>query len=168
MGIIWKWIYVIFQCISYIWNIVKSLNYSNINILFRNFSKLLIFKVLTFFHQYLQFTYFSKSKTTLLIGEDTDLLVLLLHHSSDCVGLFMTSTPKANASTPPKVWNITEVQNVLKPSLCKILPIIHAISGCDTTSRIDGIGKGTALKKVKYINNSLKFDWDTKFYIENC
>lgn len=32
---------------------------------------------------------------------------------------------------------------------CSLLPFIHAISGCDTTSRMFGIGKGAAYKKFK-------------------
>ena len=32
--------------------------------------------------------------------------------------------------------------------ICYILPFIHAFTGCDTTSRIYGIGKGVVLKKA--------------------
>ncbi|CAG2217816.1 unnamed protein product [Mytilus edulis] len=31
--------------------------------------------------------------------------------------------------------------------MCKVLPIIHAISGCDTTSKLYGVGKVATLKK---------------------
>ena len=32
---------------------------------------------------------------------------------------------------------------------CQHLLFMHALSGCDTTSRLYGIGKGTILKKLK-------------------
>ena len=31
------------------------------------------------------------------------------------------------------------------------LPVIHAMSGCNTTSKLYGIGKSTVMKKGKYI-----------------
>ena len=45
-------------------------------------------------------------------------------------------------------WNIEEAQNELGSSKCKYLTLIHALTGCDTTSRIDGLGKGTAFVTV--------------------
>lgn len=33
--------------------------------------------------------------------------------------------------------------------VCHLLPFVHAITGCDTTSRLFGIGKGIALKKLR-------------------
>jgi hypothetical protein len=30
--------------------------------------------------------------------------------------------------------------------ICKVMPFIHAITGCDTTSKLFGVGKGQALK----------------------
>ncbi|VDH92473.1 Hypothetical predicted protein [Mytilus galloprovincialis] len=37
----------------------------------------------------------------------------------------------------------------LGEAICRLLPFIHAFSGCDTTSRVFGLGKGALLKKVK-------------------
>lgn len=36
---------------------------------------------------------------------------------------------------------------LLGEELCTLLPLIHAISGCDTTSRIFGVSKAATLKK---------------------
>ncbi|CAC5381252.1 unnamed protein product [Mytilus coruscus] len=55
----------------------------------------------------------SKTKPTVLLGEDTDLLTKLL----------------------------------LGEELCTLLPLTHAISGCDTTSRMFGVSKAATLKK---------------------
>ena len=34
------------------------------------------------------------------------------------------------------------------PELCLLLPFVHAVSGSDTTSRLYGVGKGAALRKL--------------------
>ena len=47
----------------------------------------------------------------------------------------------------PKVWNIKAVQEQLGPQICS--KHLHAVLGCDTTSHLYGIGKGTSLKKFK-------------------
>ena len=39
-------------------------------------------------------------------------------------------------------------KTALGEDTCIFLPFVHAIVGCDTTSRVYGIGKGIALKKV--------------------
>ena len=35
------------------------------------------------------------------------------------------------------------------PELCLLLPFVHAVSGSDTTSRLYGVGKGAALRKLR-------------------
>ena len=56
---------------------------------------------------------------------------------------------------------------MLESNLCRHLPFLHALLGCDTTSRLFGIGKAVGLKKttqlyqhaeVFYYTNSLKED----------
>ncbi|GFN80279.1 hypothetical protein PoB_000678500 [Plakobranchus ocellatus] len=37
----------------------------------------------------------------------------------------------------------------LGPLICYVLPFLHAINGCDTTSRLFGVAKGSPLKKIK-------------------
>ena len=39
--------------------------------------------------------------------------------------------------------------------LCKLILFSHTVLGCDTTSRLFGIGKGSILKKIKQ-NNDLQ------------
>ena len=36
---------------------------------------------------------------------------------------------------------------MLEPDACRLLPFIHALTGCDTTFRVYGISKGAAIKK---------------------
>ena len=88
-----------------------------------------------------------QSTPTVLVGDDTDLLVLLCYHT-DIHGcdVFFRPEPQTNV-TRRRVWNIKKVKQQLGPEVCENLLFIHAFLGCDTTSRIFGLGKGTALKK---------------------
>ncbi|KAL8585006.1 hypothetical protein ACOMHN_043642 [Nucella lapillus] len=73
----------------------------------------------------------AKQHNVVLIGEDTDLLILLLHHCTpDHHPVFFTSTRSSSA----KVWDIQAVQSVLGEDVCKHILFAHAIGGCDTVS----------------------------------
>ena len=96
----------------------------------------------------------ASSMDTVLIGDDTDLLVLLLHHLPQYgKDIFFTSDRKEN--TNGQVWNIREVRAKFGTFLCKHIPFLHAFLGCDTTSRLFGIGKGSIIKKFRE-NKSLQ------------
>lgn len=84
----------------------------------------------------------AKGKETVVVDDDTDLLVLLVcHFNSDSEEVFLKKSRK-----PFRCWNIKQFQSSLS-SLCHILPVIHAAIGCDTTSRAFGTGKRTGFQK---------------------
>ena len=84
---------------------------------------------------------------TVLVGDDTDLLILLCYHTElDAFELFFQPEPKAN-SIKRRVWNMKVLKEKLGQEVCSNMLFIHAILGCDTTSRLYGIGKGVSLKK---------------------
>ena len=90
--------------------------------------------------------------TTHVIAEDTDILVLILHHIRiNTVGLFFKSD-KGNSRYP--LWDISYIHSQLGVGLCKHLPFLHALGGSDVTSRLFGICKGAVIKKkdrlIKY------------------
>ena len=86
---------------------------------------------------------------TVLVGEDTDLIVLLCYLASlDSHDLFFRPEPKKNTKNL-HVWNIRATKEKLGQDICNNILFIHAILGCDTTSRLYGIGKGTSLSKFK-------------------
>ena len=75
---------------------------------------------------------------TVLVGEDTDLLILLLFHvKSDMKDVFFSST-RASAT---RRWEIKRTQSCPGPNVCKNILFAHAFGGCDTTSRPFGVGK---------------------------
>ena len=75
---------------------------------------------------------------------NTDLLVLLCHHCKLPRGQLFLKSLRNNSKRPD--WDIGHLIASLGPEICGILPFIHAIGGCDTTSRLYGIGKGQILK----------------------
>ena len=48
-----------------------------------------------------------------------------------------------------KIWDIRKTKIYLTEEVCQCILFLHALTGCDTTSRINGLGKGQAFKKVK-------------------
>lgn len=88
----------------------------------------------------------SIGKPTILLGEDTDLLVLLLYFlESESNELIFK--PNHEKKTKSKLWDINKTKRILGNEVCKVLPVIHAVSGCDTTSKLHGVGKGATMKK---------------------
>ena len=89
----------------------------------------------------------SRSITTVLVGDDTDLLVLLCHHvEMNANEFFFKPEPKQRSKTR-KTWNIKRTKTSLGANVCANILFVHPILGCDTTPRIHGIGKGVALTK---------------------
>ena len=80
----------------------------------------------------------STFRPTSLIGKDTDLLVLLLFHTnvSKCTSLYFRSD-----KVKSYVYNIKVPKQVLGEAVCNDLLFLHAFTGCDSVSRVFGIGK---------------------------
>ena len=92
----------------------------------------------------------AQTKDTILVGDDTDLLVLLHHADIDSNDIFVSpeNTKTSKASKTKKVWCIKQCKALLGSKLCEHLLFMHAILGCDTTSHLFGLGKGIVVKKV--------------------
>ena len=87
----------------------------------------------------------SACKSTTVSGEDTDLLVLLLYHAATnhCKDIsFQSDRRKQN------VYNTTVLKCFVGGDVCSYMLLIHAFSGCDTTSRIFGVRKKYVVQKV--------------------
>ena len=95
----------------------------------------------------------ANSNNTVLVGDDTDLLVLLCYHASiESHDLFFCPEPKKNTKQPG-FWNIKVTKQRLGPDICQHILFLHVVLGCDTTSRLHGIGKGASLKKCQASNS---------------
>ena len=88
-------------------------------------------------------------KPTIVVGDDTDLLVLLLfyttQHSCD---IYLKPHSAKFSLKQSRIWNIKQIQMALGRKVCDNIMFAHAILGCDTTSHIFGLGKGIALNKI--------------------
>lgn len=90
----------------------------------------------------------SKCPTT-LFGEDTDLLVLLCKRPNQTAfTLLFRSDGHQISKKMKRIWDINLVQRKLGLDKCKLLPVIHAFTDCDTSSQMYGIGKESAPRKV--------------------
>ena len=84
--------------------------------------------------------------STTLIGEDTDLLILLLYHATkQSKDLYFYSDSQ---SKEIKVYDINIIKSALGEELSAQLLFTHAFTGCDTTSRMFGIGKKAVFQKL--------------------
>ncbi|WAR00036.1 hypothetical protein MAR_024408 [Mya arenaria] len=83
-----------------------------------------------------------------LIGDETDLRIVLIYHANlDSLDLFFFEPEPKKSTKDPRVWNIKVLKQQLDARVCIHILFMHATSGCDTTSRLYGIGKDAALKK---------------------
>ena len=86
---------------------------------------------------------------TTLVGDDTDLLVLLCFHvKEDSCEVFFKQEARSGTKKSPRCWNIKYLQRVLGRAACNNMLFAHVILGCDTTSRVFSMGKGLALKHI--------------------
>ena len=79
---------------------------------------------------------------TVLVGDDTDILVLLCYHACLESHNILFKPELKKATMKPRVWNITAVKETLGFEICNNILFLHAILGCDTTSLLYDIGKG--------------------------
>ena len=75
----------------------------------------------------------AKYYPTVLTGEDTDLLVLALHHFTNEKTFHFTYESKQSQQLA-EVWNIGHAKKILG-KICHSILEFHAFSGCGTTSR---------------------------------
>ena len=56
---------------------------------------------------------------------------------------------RSEKGKPTVVYDIKVIKQVFEDEICHSLLFLHAFTGCDTTSRIFGLGKKSALYKFK-------------------
>ena len=87
------------------------------------------------------------TKNTVLVADDTDPVILLCYYSDpDGFELFMQCSTWGT-TRKNRIWDIKVTQSELDADIGNIM-FIHAILGCDTTSRLHGLGKGLSLMRI--------------------
>ena len=92
----------------------------------------------------------AQTKPVVVMAEDTDVLVLLQHHYTP------TSHHTIYMQTGTRLIDISRIQKTLDVELSRTLLFIHALSGCDATSRPYGIGKTSAMSKYRSLTEYSK------------
>ena len=78
--------------------------------------------------------------STTLVGEDTGLLILLLrYYMADGQPVYCRSDKQSRGI--PEVYNINAMKCCLGSEMCSQTLFLHAFTGCDSTSRVYGIGR---------------------------
>ena len=85
------------------------------------------------------------NQETVLVGDDTDLLVLLIYQFPRHNVLFRPDTRRASQKGN-RCWNIPAMQALLGSVVTNNIMFLHAIHGCHTTSGVDGLGKISKIK----------------------
>ena len=70
-------------------------------------------------------------------------------------------------SIKTRIWDIRATRTALGLILWKHLPFLHALLGCDFTSRLFGIGKIVARKKLKQLEQYAEVFFDPESSKEN-
>ena len=82
------------------------------------------------------------TKNTVLVADDTDLVILLCYYADpDGFDLFMQCLTRGTTKKN-RIWHIKVTQSELGADICNNILVMHAILGCDTTSRLYALGKG--------------------------
>lgn len=91
----------------------------------------------------------AETKAVTITANDTDILVLLVHHfKPQLKDVYIQSEVMKNRISDITTVSVHDVCDKVGPTKGRILPAIHAISGCDSTSALFGIGKKTAWNKL--------------------
>ena len=85
------------------------------------------------------------AKSVTVIAEDTDILVLLLCHTTGEEIYFRSDIRRVKKEK--RVWDIQATKSALGNTICDSILFSHAFLGCDTTSALFGIGKGITLNR---------------------
>ena len=100
----------------------------------------------------------SVSSNVVCVADDTDILVLLLHHAKRSTFSLYLDASSSNATRPQ--WNIFETQKFLGPQIISKILFIHGYLGCDTVSSIYNKGKVALLNKIENIKNAAAHFYD--------
>jgi len=91
-----------------------------------------------------------------VVADDTDVLVLLVHHfRPHMADVFMLSEKSVRSKACSVVMPVRRICARIGPVVASALPLIHAISGCDTTSDMCGHGKASVFRKIAGSSSAL-------------
>lgn len=97
----------------------------------------------------------SAKQRVAVAADDTDILAMLVHHADSCMAdIYLVSQVRNRKSGNLRTILIQSVKKCLGPAACKQILVLHSLGGCDTTSSIYGMGKGTVFRKLSSVSSS--------------
>jgi len=96
-----------------------------------------------------QFGYNGVKGRIVVQSSDTDVLLLCLHYYSQMVNteeIWFQTGAVSNIKDGRRFLPVHELYRYTGVSVCSLLPAVHALTGCDTTSSFFGIGKKSVYK----------------------
>ena len=98
----------------------------------------------------------TQGKSVTVVADDTDILALLLYHFSNDMGdIYLLSGSKKSSRKLKKLISICELAEKTSRGVLQNLLLIHAWSGCDSTSAIYGHGKCAIIKIIQKFESVL-------------
>ena len=92
-----------------------------------------------------------------VVANDTDILVLLVYHfHHGMADICMRSEVSKRGSSGSELIQIRSLCDAIGQVACQQILVVHAISGCDTTSSLFGQGKSGVWKKTNKNKAALK------------
>ena len=82
---------------------------------------------------------YAKTQNVTLMSDDTDILCLLIHHfqRDNSFKLILKNHSKSNK--PSKAFDINQLAHTIPNDVKENILFCHAMTGCDTTSRVHGV-----------------------------
>ena len=91
-----------------------------------------------------------------VVGDDTDILVLLLYHfSNDIADIYLLSESKQSRRKSKRLISIRELAEKTSRAVLQNLLFIHAWGGCDSASAVYGHGKYAIIKIIQKFESVL-------------
>ena len=98
----------------------------------------------------------SKVEPVTVVADDTDILVLLVHHFKPDMGdMYMLSEITRLRSARMSIVAIREVRESIGTTASQQLLAVHALSVCDSTSALYGHGKGSVFRNLVHDASTL-------------
>ena len=103
------------------------------------------------------------NSNVIVVGDDTDLLVLMLHYFNSIATDFELSFYRPSSESTIKIQNLSASLHL---NVISTILSMHAFSGCDTTSSHCGVGKTRIIKMVEKCPDLMYADLKTFYRID--
>ena len=98
----------------------------------------------------------TKGQEVNVVADDTDVLILLMHHWRESMAdVYFLSKSKSTSTKGLQVWRIRDLVAKAGKLVVSHLLFLHTWSGCDTTSATFGQGKTNLVKKI-HVNEEVQ------------